>query len=189
MDLSDGENENNSLICDSNDKNNSEMALRDENDSLKCQIESFRNEAIFVEQESRQERERLEKQISILQQALQGMQHQLIALNQKGTDTESQTNPSIGQKEVSFDEKSCDTMTSKTALLISLISIYFNVHPNGTTSDSISTYLSQQTHISDTNLLSTQFIDSFLAKYPKLFTQLEIDSNRRKLWRYSGFQT
>ncbi|CAG2105135.1 unnamed protein product [Medioppia subpectinata] len=217
MDLSDGDDDNdspvifghNTSLTDSMDKNgynSSVMSLRDENDALLCQVESFRNEAVFVHEENRQERERLDKQIALLQQALQGMQHQLIALTQNkvsdGSQSQLQTDYTRDQirdqtsetalynRDEALNENNFGAISpQKTALLISLISIYFNVHPYGTTSDDISRYLSLQSHIRETQLLSTTFIDSFLAQYPQLFTPLESDSNGRKLWRFSAFQT
>lgn len=207
MDLSDGENEGNhsnniNTASESIDPNlsnssipdSSELCLRDENDSLKCQIESFRNEAVFAQAESQQEKEVLKRQILILEQALQGMQHQLMAFNQKN-ETQSVTQPSDSLQSSLSDGQSsnqfnCDSVSSsKRALLLSLISIYLNIHPNGTTSDDILIYLRQQSHIGDIDLLSTCFIESYLAEYPQLFTQIESDSNGRKLWRYIGFQS
>ena len=202
MDLSDGENDNQinvfgPSITESNDTNVSnnsipescEHRLRDENDSLKCQIESFRNEAVFAQAESLQEKEVLERQILILQQALQGMQHQLMAFSQLNKTHSSQSTDSLSDGQ-SSNEVNCDSVSSsKRALLISLISIYFNVHPNGTTSDDISAYLRQQSHIQDPHLLSITFIDSFLSEYPQLFTHSETDSNAKKFWKFSAFQS
>jgi len=191
MDLSDGENDD--TITTNRDKSRltSEMSLRDENDVLLCQVESLRNEAVFVQEESRQERQHLEKQIAILQQALQGMQHQLIALTRQNTLQPKQmqiTSDSHNRKEVTEEATGGHISADIRALLISLISIYFSVHPYGTTSEDICAYLSQQSHIRDTHLLSTTFIDAFLAQYSQLFTQLESHSNGRKLWRFCAFQ-
>ncbi len=224
MELSDGEGDSNESNdrqsmskmpkLDNNSSSNSitaessEMCLRDENDTLKCQVESFRNEAVFVQAESQQEKENLEKQIQILQQALQGMQHQLISLSQQKREDDleiaklkeslkdktlfndkNSINSNSQIREQSSHETNCDiTNSSNSPLLISLISIYFNVHPYGLTSDDISLYLKQQSHIQDFELLTPQYIDSFLIRYPKLFKQLESDSNGRKVWRFSGFQ-
>ena len=204
MDLSDGENNDNQTnifsdsmsesininVSNSSMPESSELCLRDENDSLKCQIESFRNEAVFAQAESRQEKEVLEQQILMLQQTLQGMQHQLMAFTQNKTqNTESPNNERL-RDDKSSNEVNCDSVSSsKRALLISLISIFFNAHPYGATSDDISAYLRQQSHIRDTNLLSIPFIDTFLLEYPQLFTQSESDSNGSKLWRFIAFQS
>lgn len=50
------------------------MTLKEENDSLKCQLEAYINEAEMVKLESKQTVDALEKQIKSLQNALKGMQ-------------------------------------------------------------------------------------------------------------------
>lgn len=52
--------------------------LKEENDTLKCQMEAFKNEMDMVRQEGIQEAEDRKKQITALQNALQGMQQQLM---------------------------------------------------------------------------------------------------------------
>ena len=49
-------------------------SLKEENDSLKCQLEAYINEAEMVKLESKKHAEELEKQIKSLQNALKGMQ-------------------------------------------------------------------------------------------------------------------
>ena len=192
MDLSDGDNDddttnaNNICLSDSYDNSlsveSSESRLRDENDSLKCQIESFRNEAIFAQAENRQEKEDLERQIILLQQTLQGMQHQLIALREQ---SRSQLTKEDGSSAGTDTEPA---ISSQKALLISLISIFFNAHPFGATSNDIITYLSLQSHIRDSCILSSHFIDLFLAEYPQLFSQKESDLSGKKIWKLCAFQ-
>lgn len=48
--------------------------LRDENDSLKCQLEAYKNELDMNRQDGSSEVERKNKQITMLQQTLKGMQ-------------------------------------------------------------------------------------------------------------------
>ena len=48
--------------------------LKDENDSLKCQLEAYKNELDVNKQESNAELSHKNKQISMLQQTLKGMQ-------------------------------------------------------------------------------------------------------------------
>ena len=50
------------------------MTLKEENDSLKCQLEAYINEAEMVKLESTHSMDALEKQIKSLQNALKGMQ-------------------------------------------------------------------------------------------------------------------
>ena len=49
-------------------------SLKEENDSLKCQLEAYKNEVDLVKQEHKNAMEDKDKQIKALQQALQGMQ-------------------------------------------------------------------------------------------------------------------
>ena len=48
--------------------------MRDENDSLKCQLEALKNEVDIVKLEAKNSVEMKEKQIKCMQMALQGMQ-------------------------------------------------------------------------------------------------------------------
>ncbi|KAK7499223.1 hypothetical protein BaRGS_00009483 [Batillaria attramentaria] len=67
-------------------------ALKEENDSLKCQLEAYVNEAEMVKVESKQNTEALERQITSLQNALKGMQQQLIAQQAQARRSLSQEN-------------------------------------------------------------------------------------------------
>ncbi|KAK7090093.1 ecto-NOX disulfide-thiol exchanger 2-like [Littorina saxatilis] len=55
------------------------VTLKEENDSLKCQLEAYVNEAAMVKMESKQHEEAMDKQMKSLQNALKGMQQQLIS--------------------------------------------------------------------------------------------------------------
>lgn len=59
--------------------NSENQKLKEENDALKCQMEAFKNEVDTVRQEGRSEIDEKDKQVKSLQNALQGMQQQLIA--------------------------------------------------------------------------------------------------------------
>ena len=49
-------------------------SLKDENDSLKCQIEAYKNEVDVIKQENLAELEQKTKHMNMLQQTLKGMQ-------------------------------------------------------------------------------------------------------------------
>ncbi|XP_013388569.1 ecto-NOX disulfide-thiol exchanger 2-like [Lingula anatina] len=55
--------------------------LKEDNDSLKCQVEAYKNEMDLVKTEAKNSIEEAEKQIKAFAQALQGMQQQLINAN------------------------------------------------------------------------------------------------------------
>ena len=48
--------------------------LKEENDSLKCQLEAYKNEVDLIKHESKNGEDEKDKQVKALQQALQGMQ-------------------------------------------------------------------------------------------------------------------
>jgi bacterioferritin (cytochrome b1) len=48
--------------------------LQEENDSLRCQLEAYKNEVDLVRSDLKTELEQKEKQLKMLQQTLQGMQ-------------------------------------------------------------------------------------------------------------------
>ncbi|XP_023226426.1 ecto-NOX disulfide-thiol exchanger 2-like [Centruroides sculpturatus] len=73
-----------------NHDSNKEPHLQDENDSLRCQLEAYRNEVEVLRAENRQEQEARERQLRLLQQALQGMQQQLISITQQHTHDEEE---------------------------------------------------------------------------------------------------
>lgn len=52
--------------------------LKEENDSLRCQLEAYKNEVEVVRADLRTELENKDKQIKMMQQTLKGMQEQLI---------------------------------------------------------------------------------------------------------------
>lgn len=78
--------------------------VKEENDSLKCQLEAYRNETEMVKIEAKQNAEVLEKQITSLQNALKGMQQQLIA-QQQARRSLSQDNPKPDHEDKSLSSE------------------------------------------------------------------------------------
>ena len=56
-------------------------SLREENDSLKCQVEAFKNEIMMVKHENQTSTTAKDNQLKMLQQAMQGMQQVSYNLN------------------------------------------------------------------------------------------------------------
>jgi bacterioferritin (cytochrome b1) len=50
------------------------VCFQEENDSLRCQLEAYKNEVDLVRSDLKTELEQKEKQLKMLQQTLQGMQ-------------------------------------------------------------------------------------------------------------------
>lgn len=95
--------------------------MREENDSLKCQIEAYKNELEMLKAEKVTGITEKDSQLKILQQAMQGMQQQLIQSkmeckqleNELRTMKQAQTEEKKGDKsEESSEDKSEDGSTS-----------------------------------------------------------------------------
>lgn len=212
MDLSDGENEykndstNEQLekhslpkMAKKNSENYDETSdslqlietndLQDENDTLKCQVESFKNEADFVKAESKHEKEVLEKQINILQNTLKGMQHQLLTLSQQKIENQAEiaklnrilSDKNMGKK--SFENSNILNQNDNEAFLLGIISIYLNTHPKGSSLDDIFLYLRKQVNILDYEILNSDSIEFILARHPQLFSKIQ-----SKSWTFCGFE-
>ncbi|XP_053734289.1 ecto-NOX disulfide-thiol exchanger 2 isoform X1 [Synchiropus splendidus] len=106
MEMSDDDMEDPSDSKDSEDSGVSQVeALKEENDSLRCQLDAYRNEVELLKQEQgknqpmRSEEDSTHaQQLSFLQQALQGMQKQLLGMREELKQREAEL-------ETSFEEK------------------------------------------------------------------------------------
>ncbi|KAJ8309907.1 hypothetical protein KUTeg_011772 [Tegillarca granosa] len=97
--------------------------LKEDNDSLRCQLEAYKNEIDMVKQENTNNLESKEKEMKMLRQALQGMQQQLILAKQQASDIEKareievkqlkekvrQRSQSEGEKEAKEDKEGKET--------------------------------------------------------------------------------
>ncbi|KAK0060993.1 ecto-NOX disulfide-thiol exchanger 2 [Biomphalaria pfeifferi] len=169
--------------------------LKEENDALKCQMEAFKNEVDMVRQEWRTDVEDKDKQIKALQNALQGMQQQLIAHRaaasrlelereekkserkedsgkppeegKSSTEEKEEETPSakLSTKEDITVSSSGLTLTDKEAKLIGLICCFLHVHPHGATVDYLWSYLRQILPV------RTREVEDLLEKMPSIFDQ------------------
>ena len=169
--------------------------LQDENDTLKCQVESFKNEADFVKAESKHDKEVLEKQMNILQNTLKGMQHQLLTLSQQNVENEAEIaklNKVLSDKNMkiyknmgrqSSENSNNSNQNDNEAFLLGIISIYLNTHPKGSSINDIVLYLRKQVNISHYEILNSDSIELILARYPQLFCKIQ-----SKSWTFCGFE-
>ncbi|XP_053180099.1 ecto-NOX disulfide-thiol exchanger 2 [Scomber japonicus] len=102
MEMSDDDMED---VPDSKDSEDSE-ALKEENDSLRCQLDAYRNEVELLKQEQgknlpiRSEEDNTHsQQLSFLQQALQGMQKQLLTMREELKQREAELEKSMEDKQ------------------------------------------------------------------------------------------
>uniref|UniRef100_A0A3Q2QUS9 Ecto-NOX disulfide-thiol exchanger 2 n=1 Tax=Fundulus heteroclitus TaxID=8078 RepID=A0A3Q2QUS9_FUNHE len=106
MEMSDDDMEDVPDSKDSEDSGVSQAeALKEENDSLRCQLDAYRNEVELLKQEqgknqpARSEEDRTHsQQLSFLQQALQGMQKQLLKMREELKQRESELEKSLEDK-------------------------------------------------------------------------------------------
>nr|XP_046262920.1 ecto-NOX disulfide-thiol exchanger 2-like isoform X3 [Scatophagus argus] len=91
---------------DSKDSDDSAEALKEENDSLRCQLDAYRNEVELLKQEQgknqpiRSEEDNTHsQQLSFLQQALQGMQKQLLKMRDDLKQREAELEKSFEDKQ------------------------------------------------------------------------------------------
>lgn len=222
MELSDGEDGENQTAKKirlddddgkSNHDTNKEPHLQDENDSLRCQLEAYRNEVEVLRAENRQEQETRERQLRLLQQALQGMQQQLISITQQHTHDEeeikrlrkilhieenkgnSNSDKNIdddGEKESSSNSSLSECsickvqITEKEAQLIGLVSTFLHVHPFGAGVDYIWSYLHQID-----NTLNPRDVEALMLRFPSVFKQelSGVGALLERKWTFCGFKT
>uniref|UniRef100_A0A667WUJ7 Ecto-NOX disulfide-thiol exchanger 2 n=1 Tax=Myripristis murdjan TaxID=586833 RepID=A0A667WUJ7_9TELE len=109
MEMSDDDMED-APVTDSKDSEDSGLsqaeALKEENDSLRCQLDAYRNEVELLKQEQgknqpiRSEEDNTHsQQLSFLQQALQGMQKQLLKMREELKQREAELEKSMEDKQ------------------------------------------------------------------------------------------
>ncbi|XP_067127789.1 ecto-NOX disulfide-thiol exchanger 2 isoform X2 [Centruroides vittatus] len=191
---------------------NKEPHLQDENDSLRCQLEAYRNEVEVLRAENRQEQEARERQLRLLQQALQGMQQQLISITQqhthdeeeikrlrkmlhieenKGNSNNDKSTEEEEEKELNTNVSSSDCsickvqITEKEAQLIGLISTFLHVHPHGAGVDYIWSYLHQID-----NTLNPRDVEGLMLRFPTVFKQelSGVGALLERKWTFCGFK-
>ncbi|XP_034739255.1 ecto-NOX disulfide-thiol exchanger 2 isoform X3 [Etheostoma cragini] len=107
MEMSDDDMEDSPDSKDSEDSGVSQAeALKEENDSLRCQLDAYRNEVELLKQEqgknqpiSSEEDTTHSQQLSFLQQALQGMQKQLLKMRDELKQREAELEKSLEDKQ------------------------------------------------------------------------------------------
>ncbi|XP_074658010.1 ecto-NOX disulfide-thiol exchanger 2-like [Tubulanus polymorphus] len=111
MDLSDSEDEpvKKKQRPDSTVGSSNVSHLREENDSLKCQLEAYKNEIDHVKQEGRANVAEKESQLKLLQQALQNTQQQLLSSRTQKLQDDDEIKQ-LRQKLASTNESSSKTL-------------------------------------------------------------------------------
>ncbi|XP_046659681.1 ecto-NOX disulfide-thiol exchanger 2 isoform X1 [Homalodisca vitripennis] len=194
-------------------KDDPSAALKEENDSLRCQLEAYKNEVDLVKVDLKVELEQKDKQLKMCQQTLQGMQQQLLDAKRKQGEEElkvlelqtrlkakqtkeKETKEGEEGKEKEEPDGEVDTtdsllllsskLSEKEAKLIGLISIFLHVHPFGAGVDYIWSYLQK---LDPT--LKTSEVETVMARFPSMFLQelSGIGANMERRWVYAGYKT
>ncbi|XP_054711531.1 ecto-NOX disulfide-thiol exchanger 2-like [Uloborus diversus] len=183
--------------------------LKEECDSLKCQLEASQNELMVVRSEIDQKRDNADHQVQSLKQALQGLQHEILSLNQKRVKDEAELKELRSLKSLLREEGKEDSkvehdrdteqrdsfnfvassvtlsITEHEARLIGLISTFLNVHPFGASIDYICSYL----HQIDCTVRARD-VESLMKRFPLVFKEEStgIGASLEKKWTFSGFK-
>uniref|UniRef100_A0A8C4Z0V0 RRM domain-containing protein n=1 Tax=Gadus morhua TaxID=8049 RepID=A0A8C4Z0V0_GADMO len=179
--------------------------LKEENDSLRCQLDAYRNEVELLKQEQgknqpiRSEEDTTHsQQLSFLQQALQGMQK----VGHEHTCTHAQARTfsdhcvcatassvvSCSQEKEGVPEKNLPhspVQSEREALLVGIISTFLHVHPFGASIEYICSYLQRL----DTKI-NTGEVESLLSRLPCTFRQelSGVGASLEKRWSFCGFE-
>uniref|UniRef100_A0A8C7IV36 Ecto-NOX disulfide-thiol exchanger 2 n=1 Tax=Oncorhynchus kisutch TaxID=8019 RepID=A0A8C7IV36_ONCKI len=184
-------------------------ALKEENDSLRCQLDAYRNEVELLKQEQGKNQEHTppqhseedtcrQQQLTFLQQALQGMQKQLLKMCEERKQREAEMEKTVEDKHQlesqvkSLKEglqslKTLTTHTPQVSLSHSsgIISAFLHVHPFGASIEYICSYLQQLN-----TKINTGEVDALLGRLPCTFRQelTGVGASLEKRWKFCGFE-
>uniref|UniRef100_A0A3P8URZ4 Ecto-NOX disulfide-thiol exchanger 2 n=1 Tax=Cynoglossus semilaevis TaxID=244447 RepID=A0A3P8URZ4_CYNSE len=199
MEMSDDDMEDAPDSKDSEDLNVSQAeALKEENDSLRCQLDAYRNEVELLKQEQgknqpmrSEEDSTHSQQLSFLQQALQGMQKVGFSYRRRRAQTSRltfETSMASGspEKEGPTEKNQQSPVHSeREALLVGIISTFLHVHPFGASIEYICSYLQRL----DTKINPSE-VEALLSRLPCTFRQemTGVGASLEKRWNFCGFE-
>ncbi|XP_040600537.1 ecto-NOX disulfide-thiol exchanger 2 isoform X2 [Mesocricetus auratus] len=157
-------------------------ALKEENDSLRWQLDAYRNEVELLKQEQgkahREDDPNKEEQLKLLQQALQGMQQENCASRLCASSQES-------EYPLEKTMTSSPIKSEREALLVGIISTFLHVHPFGASIEYICSYL----HRLD-NKICTGDVECLMSRLQHTFRQemTGVGASLEKRWKFCGFE-
>uniref|UniRef100_A0A8C6SNT2 Ecto-NOX disulfide-thiol exchanger 2 n=1 Tax=Neogobius melanostomus TaxID=47308 RepID=A0A8C6SNT2_9GOBI len=175
-------------------------ALKEENDSLRCQLDAYRNEVELLKQEqnnnqpARSEEDNTHsQQLSFLQQALQGMQTQLIKMQEELRRREAELEKSLEEKQQMNKEvqtlkeglQNLQSQKNTEKTQVGIMSTFLHVHPFGASLEYICSYLQRLD-----SKISTGEVEALLSRLPCTFRQelTGVGASLEKRWNFCGFQ-
>uniref|UniRef100_A0A3B3TPN0 Ecto-NOX disulfide-thiol exchanger 2 n=1 Tax=Poecilia latipinna TaxID=48699 RepID=A0A3B3TPN0_9TELE len=208
MEMSDDDMEDVPDSKDSEDSGVSQAeALKEENDSLRCQLDAYRNEVELLKQEQgknqpvcSEEDTTHSQQLSFLQQALQGMQKQLLKMRDELKQREAELEKSLEDKQqlksqVQNLKEGLQKLQSTHTMQVSvtddiphsagIISTFLHVHPFGASIEYICSYLQRL----DTKINPSE-VEALLSRLPCTFRQelTGVGASLEKRWNFCGFE-
>ncbi|XP_054711105.1 ecto-NOX disulfide-thiol exchanger 2-like [Uloborus diversus] len=213
MDLSDDDTSSESSQQNNSDNRKARLQeelskMKEECDSLRCQLEASQNETVMLRSDADQETDFKGRQIEGLKKALQGFQKEILSLNFKHTEDEAEIKELRALRDARKDElkiiendfshgdnnqrdslnlvtsSSTLSITENEAQLIGLISTFLNVHPFGASIDYICSYLYQID-----NTVRARDVESMMKRFPSVFNEAStgIGASLEKKWTFCGF--
>uniref|UniRef100_A0A8D3AKJ9 Ecto-NOX disulfide-thiol exchanger 2 n=1 Tax=Scophthalmus maximus TaxID=52904 RepID=A0A8D3AKJ9_SCOMX len=187
-------------------------ALKEENDSLRCQLDAYRNEVELLKQEQgknqpmRSEEDNTHsQQLSFLQQTLQGMEKQLLKMRDELKQRDAELEKSFEDKQqlknqVQTLKDGLQNLQNAHAMQVGLtenmclfaekreewiISTFLHVHPFGASIEYICSYLQRL----DTKINPGE-VEALLSRLPCTFRQelTGVGASLEKRWNFCGFQ-
>uniref|UniRef100_A0A3Q2CDS8 Ecto-NOX disulfide-thiol exchanger 2 n=1 Tax=Cyprinodon variegatus TaxID=28743 RepID=A0A3Q2CDS8_CYPVA len=198
MEMSDDDMEDVPDSKDSEDSGVSQAeALKEENDSLRCQLDAYRNEVELLKQEQgknqpvrSEEDSTHSQQLSFLQQALQGMQKQLLKMRDELKQREAELEKSMEDKQhlksqVQNLKETLQKLQSTQTIQVRIISTFLHVHPFGASIEYICSYLQRL----DTKINPSE-VEALLSRLPCTFRQelTGVGASLEKRWNFCGFE-
>ncbi|PBC26220.1 Ecto-NOX disulfide-thiol exchanger [Apis cerana cerana] len=198
---------------DSHDDIERLQTLKEENDSLRCQLEAYKNEVDLLKSETKSEIDAKDKQMKMLQQTLKGMQEQLMqSRKQQAQDDEKIKDLTVKlnatkkeeprESEIITLDKDDDVneeprtpkqlvltssfvqISQKDAKLIGLIATFLHIHPFGASVDYLWSYLQKM----EPGIKPNE-VEALMQRFPQVFKQdlFGIGANMERRWQFSGF--
>ncbi|XP_046609696.1 ecto-NOX disulfide-thiol exchanger 2 isoform X1 [Neodiprion virginianus] len=217
MDVSDSEDEpqrkKSRSQSDANDDVEGLQNLKEENDSLRCQLEAYKNEVDVLKSETKTEIDSKEKQMKMLQQTLKGMQEQLVQSKKQQVQDDQKIKDLTGKlnatkkedpaeseiitldKDDDINEEprtpkpplllpGCVPVNQREAKLIGLIATFLHIHPFGASVDYVWSYLQKM----EPGLRPNE-VENLMQRFPQVFKQelSGIGANMERRWQFCGF--
>uniref|UniRef100_A0A7N8YQV3 Ecto-NOX disulfide-thiol exchanger 1 n=1 Tax=Mastacembelus armatus TaxID=205130 RepID=A0A7N8YQV3_9TELE len=189
MEMSDDESDENPCkkICTEENGMKTQASLKEENDSLRWQLDAYRNEVDLLRKEqskvgradddhthSQTHTHGPEAQIQLLQQSMHSMQQQLLSLQEKLTSKEAELEQAREEHRYLEGE------------VLSIISTFLHVHPFGANLEYLWSYIQRLD-----SKVSAADLERLMVRLPSMFRQelSGVGATLEKRWKFCGFDS